>query len=47
MASHALAVDPDDAVRGKLRLAEGHIARINGTAHRSAAELQQRGGEVH
>src|SRR6185436_10838681 len=40
MASRALAVDPDEAVRGRLRLAEGHIARINGTAHRSAQELR-------
>jgi eukaryotic-like serine/threonine-protein kinase len=40
MASRALTVDPDDAARGRLRLAEGHIARINGTAHRSAAELR-------
>jgi tetratricopeptide (TPR) repeat protein len=37
--SHALAVDPDDATRGELRLCDGHLARINGTAHRSAAEL--------
>jgi tetratricopeptide (TPR) repeat protein len=39
MASHALGVDPDEGVRGKLRLAEGHLARINGAAHRSAPEL--------
>jgi tetratricopeptide (TPR) repeat protein len=26
-------------VHGKLRLAEGHLARINGTSHKSAAEL--------
>jgi tetratricopeptide (TPR) repeat protein len=38
MAAHALAVDPDETVRGKVRLAEGHIARINATAHRSAQE---------
>ncbi len=36
---HALELDPDNAVRGKLRLTEGHLARINGTSHRSAAEL--------
>ena len=42
MAAHALAVDPDDAVRGKLRLTEGHIARINGTAHRNAAGAERR-----
>ncbi len=35
----ALAMDPDDSVRGKLRLTEGHLARINGMSHRSAAEL--------
>src|ERR1022692_899168 len=39
MAARALAVDPDDSVRGKLRLTEGHLARINGTSHRSAQEL--------
>jgi tetratricopeptide (TPR) repeat protein len=39
MAAHALTVDPDDTVRGKLRLCEGHLARINGTSHRSAQEL--------
>ncbi|MGD0773290.1 MAG: serine/threonine-protein kinase [Candidatus Solibacter sp.] len=39
MASRALAVDPEDSVRGKLRLSEGHLARINGTSHRSAQEL--------
>jgi len=37
--AHALAVEPDDATRGELRLCDGHLARINGTAHRSAAEL--------
>jgi serine/threonine protein kinase len=39
LAAHALEADPDDGARGRVRLAEGHIARINGTAHRSAAEL--------
>jgi serine/threonine protein kinase/tetratricopeptide (TPR) repeat protein len=39
MAARALAVDPDDSVRGKLRLTEGHLARINGTSHRSPQEL--------
>ena len=39
MAARALAVDPEDDVRGKLRLCEGHLARINGTSHRSAQEL--------
>ena len=38
--SRALAVDPDDSVRGKLRLAEGHLARINGGAHRDAAQFR-------
>jgi tetratricopeptide (TPR) repeat protein len=35
----ALAVDPDEVIRGKLRLTEGHLARINGTAHRKPEEL--------
>jgi serine/threonine-protein kinase len=39
LAARALAVDPDDAARGRLRLAEGHIARINGTAHNSSSDL--------
>jgi serine/threonine protein kinase len=39
MAARALAVDPEDNVRGKLRLFEGHLARINGTSHRSPQEL--------
>jgi serine/threonine-protein kinase len=39
MAARGLAVDPEDNVRGKLRLCEGHLARINGTTHRSAQEL--------
>jgi tetratricopeptide (TPR) repeat protein len=39
MAARALAVDPEDSVRGKLRLSEGHLARINGTSHHSAQEL--------
>lgn len=38
MAAHALAVDPDDTTRGKLRITEGHLARINGAAHRSVQE---------
>jgi serine/threonine protein kinase len=37
--AHALTIDGDNAVRGRLRLAEGHIARINGTSHQRAAEL--------
>jgi tetratricopeptide (TPR) repeat protein len=39
--AHALAMEPDDTVRGKLRIAEGHLARINGTTHRSPAELNE------
>jgi tetratricopeptide (TPR) repeat protein/predicted Ser/Thr protein kinase len=38
--TRALAIDPDDRVRGRLRLAEGHMARINGAAHHDAAQLQ-------
>lgn len=34
----ALALDPDDTVRGQLRLVEGHLARINASAHHSVAE---------
>ena len=41
MAARALAIDPDDATRGKLRLSEAHLARINGTAHNNLAELNQ------
>jgi tetratricopeptide (TPR) repeat protein len=38
--AHALELDPgDDSVRGKLRLCDGHIDRINGTSHRNAAVL--------
>jgi serine/threonine protein kinase len=38
----ALIVDPgDDSIRGKLRLTEGHIARIDGTVHHNQAELYQ------
>jgi eukaryotic-like serine/threonine-protein kinase len=37
----ALAVDPDDSIRGKLRLCEGHLARIKGMARRSAPELNR------
>jgi serine/threonine protein kinase len=40
--TRALGTDPgDDSIRGKLRLAEAHIARINGTARRSTALLNQ------
>jgi tetratricopeptide (TPR) repeat protein len=37
--ARALEVDPDDTVRGKLRLVEGHLARINGTAHHDGSQL--------
>ena len=40
MLLHALSTDPEDnALHGKLRLSEGHIALINGAAHASAAGL--------
>jgi len=38
----ALIADPgDDAIRGKLRLSEGHVARIDGTAHKNQAQLYE------
>ncbi len=37
--TEALQLDPDDTVRGELRIADGHIARINGTAHRDPKAL--------
>jgi tetratricopeptide (TPR) repeat protein len=38
----ALIVDPgDDSIRGKLRLCEGHTARIDGTAHQNQALLTE------
>ena len=37
MASHVLAMDPDDTIRGKLRLCEGHLSRLGGGSHLSAA----------
>ncbi len=45
--ARALEVDPDDTVRGKLRLAEGHIARINGVAHHDGAELNRAVEKFH
>jgi len=40
MLLHALSTEPDDKpVHGKLRLCEGHVSRIEGAQHRSAAEL--------
>ena len=41
LASRALALEPDEATRGKLRLAEGHLARISAAAHRSGADYLQ------
>ena len=46
MLARALSLDPDDSVRGKLRLAEGHLARINGTAHRNRGGSEPGGGEI-
>jgi serine/threonine protein kinase len=38
--AEALRVEPDDIVRGKLRLCEGHIARINGYSHKDVKSLR-------
>jgi serine/threonine protein kinase len=39
---HALEADPgDESVRGRLRLVEGHLERINGTAKRNGAMLNE------
>ena len=40
MLADALRVDPDDSVRGKLRLCEGQISRINGISHRDPKTLE-------
>ncbi len=37
--ARALTMEPDDSVRGKLRLTEGHLARITGTARHNLTEL--------
>jgi serine/threonine protein kinase len=38
----ALTLDAgDDGIRGRMRLCEGHIARINGTSHRNSAQLYE------
>jgi serine/threonine protein kinase len=37
--ARALAMGSDDTIRGKLRLTEGHIARINGTTRGRGADL--------
>ena len=40
--AHALELDPgDDAVRGKMRVCEGHIDRINGLLHHNTAQLNE------
>jgi len=39
--TRALAAGPDGTVLGDLRLCDGHLARINGTAHRSPAALNE------
>ncbi len=36
--AHTLVLDPDNEVRAKLRVCEGHLARISGSSHRSASE---------
>ena len=40
MLVRAMSLDPDDTVRGDLRLAEGHIARIEGGLHKDPARLR-------
>jgi serine/threonine protein kinase/Flp pilus assembly protein TadD len=37
--AHALEADPDNDVRGRLRLCDGHLARINGVAHHNPVTL--------
>jgi predicted Ser/Thr protein kinase len=39
MLAEALSLDPDDTVRGELRLCEGHVARIAGLYRRDGKEL--------
>ncbi|MGP8245415.1 MAG: hypothetical protein ACLQVN_12960 [Bryobacteraceae bacterium] len=36
----AMSLDPDDTVRGELRLTEGHIARIEGGLHKDPARMR-------
>ncbi|HJT87720.1 MAG TPA: serine/threonine-protein kinase [Bryobacteraceae bacterium] len=39
---HALSLDPGDgSIRGRLRLTEGHLARINGSAHKDPGQLNE------
>ena len=40
MAGRALAVEPDDTTRGKLRVAEGHVLRFSGAKRNGADYLQ-------
>ena len=37
--SHALEMEPDKEIRGKLRLCEGHLERIDGTTHEDVNRL--------
>jgi tetratricopeptide (TPR) repeat protein len=39
MLAEALSMDPDDTVRGELRLCEGHVARITGMYRHDGKEL--------
>jgi serine/threonine-protein kinase len=39
--AHALEAEPDSEVRGRLRLCDGHLARINGVAHHNSATLDE------
>jgi tetratricopeptide (TPR) repeat protein len=39
--TRVMQLDPNDSVRGKLRLTEAHIARINGTAHPNTQLLNE------
>jgi serine/threonine protein kinase len=41
LAKALLADAGDESVRGKLRLTEGHIARINGTVHKNQSQLYE------
>jgi tetratricopeptide (TPR) repeat protein len=40
MLIRAMSLDPDDTVRGELRLAEGHISRIEGGLHKDPARMR-------
>jgi tetratricopeptide (TPR) repeat protein len=39
--AHALSFDPDDSIRGKIRLCDGQIERIDGMAHNDPELLNQ------